>query len=111
MHQPVELAVRLIELAVEQGKAFNQEPHMRRRGIDPTDAVLFQHAGQRQPANPLSRARGRQAPPQVERPRRRDVVVNRGEELWIVAPELLPHLIRQAHAFPRQLLAQPRPLP
>ena len=132
MHQPIELAVRVMKLAVEQREPFNEEPDMRggglgrtrcqrdgrrpqpitqRRGIDPTDAVLFQHSGQGHAANPLARARGRQAPPQVERPRRRDVVVNRGEELWIVAPELLPHLIRQAHAFPRQLLAQPRPLP
>ena len=34
MHQPVELAVRVSELAVEQGKAFNEEPHMRGRGLD-----------------------------------------------------------------------------
>ena len=79
-------------------------------GVDPTDAVLFQHPGQGHPANPLASARGRQAPPQVERPRRRDIVVNRVEELRVVTPELLPHPIRQAHALPRQLLAQARPL-
>ena len=72
--------------------------------------MLLQHSGERYLANALTRTRRRQAPPQVECPRRRDVVVNRVEELRIVAPELLPHLIRQAHAFPRQFLIQARPL-
>ena len=86
------------------------QPSAQRRGIDPADAVLFRHSGQRHLANPLARARRRQAPPQVERPRRRDIVVNRVEELRVVAPELVPYLIRQANAFPRQVLAQTRPL-
>ena len=58
--------------------------------------MLFRHSGQRHLANPLARARRQQAPPQVERPRRRDIVVNRVEELRVVAR-------------PRQVLAQ-RPL-
>ena len=29
MHQPVELASRVIELSVDQGEAFGEEPHMR----------------------------------------------------------------------------------
>ena len=29
MHQPVEFATRLIALAVDQGEAFGDEPHMR----------------------------------------------------------------------------------
>jgi hypothetical protein len=65
--------------------------------------MLFQYLGERQLANALARSRCRHAPPQVERPRRGDVVVNRIEELWIVAPELLPHPIRQADAFSRQV--------
>ena len=72
--------------------------------------MLFQHSGQGHPADPLARARGRQAPPELERPRRRDIVVNRVEELRVVTPELLPHLIRQAYAFPRQCFVQARPL-
>ena len=78
--------------------------------VDPADAVLFQHSGQRHLANPLACAQRRQAPPKVERPRRREIAVNRVEELRVVAPELVPHLIRQANAFPRQVLAQTRPL-
>ena len=121
----------MLELAVDQGEAFGDEPYMRdggfgrarrqldgrgpqpsaqRRGIDPADAVLFQHPGQRYLANPLPRARRRKALPQVERPRRRDVVVNRVEELRVVAPELVPHSVGQANAFTRQFLAQTRPL-
>ena len=73
--------------------------------------MLLQHSGERYLANALTRTRRRQAPPQVECPRRRDVVVNRVEELRIVAPELLPHPIRQANAFPRQVLVETRPLP
>ena len=131
MHQPVELAAHVLELALDQGEAFGDEPYMRdggfgrarrqldgrgpqpsaqRRGIDPADAVLFQHPGQRYLANPLPRARRRKALPQVQRPRRRDVVVNRVEELRVVAPELVPHSVGQANAFPRQFLAQTRPL-
>ena len=62
--------------------------------VDPPDAVLLQHSGERHLANAVARTRRRQALPQVECPRRRDVVVNRVEELRIVAPELLPHPIR-----------------
>ena len=40
-----------------------------------------------------------------------DVVVHRVEELWVVAPELLPHAVGQTHAFSRQVLVQARPLP
>ena len=29
MHQPVEFATRVTELAVDQGEAFGDEPHMR----------------------------------------------------------------------------------
>ena len=73
--------------------------------------MLLQHSGERHLANALARTRRRQAPPQVECPLRRDVVVHRVEELRIVAPELLPHPIRQANAFPRQVLVETRPLP
>ncbi len=62
-------------------------------------------------ANALRRGRRRQAPPQVERPRRCDVVAGRGEQLRVVAPELLAHPIGLARAFPRQLFADARPLP
>ena len=99
----------MVELTVDQSEAFDDQPHMRsgglgcarrqlqgrrpeafakRRGVDPADAVLLQHPRQRHLANPLAGARRRQAPPQVQRPRRRDVAVNRIEELRVVAPEL-----------------------
>ena len=89
----------------------SRRPRLRtqRRGVGSADAMLLQHPGARHLANALAGARRRQAPPQVERPRRRDVVVNRVKELR-VAPELLPHPVRQANAFPRQVLAQARPL-
>ena len=132
MHQPLELVARVIELAVDQGEAFGGEPQMcngglgcargeldgwcsqpiaQRRRADPTDAVLLQHSGERDLANALTRARRRQVLPEVERPRRRNVVVNRVEELRVVAPELLPYPIRQPNAFPRQVFVETRPLP
>ena len=61
--------------------------------------------------NALRRGRRRQAPPQSERPWRREVVADRSEELRVVAPELLAHPVRQARAFPSQVLADARPLP
>ena len=85
------MAVRLLELR------RRPEPFAKRRGVDPADAVLLQHLGQRHLANPLARARRRQAPPQVERPRRRDVAVNRIEKLRGVAPELVSHSGRGAN--------------
>ena len=109
MHQPLELVARVIVLAVDQGEAFGEEPHMyngglgrargeldgwcsqpiaQRRRADPTDAVLLQHSGERNLANALTRARRRQVLPEVERPRRRNVVVNRVEELRVVASEI-----------------------
>ena len=81
------------------------------RGVGPANAVLFQHSGERHLAHALAGTRRRQAPPQVERPRRRDVVVNRVEELWVVAPELIPHAVGQTQPFPSQVLVQARPLP
>ena len=96
-HQAAELAARVTELPVDQHEAFGEEPHMRggglggarrdlddrrpqpltqRRGIDPADAVLLQQFGERRLANALRRGWRRQAPPQVERPGRCDLVVN-----------------------------------
>ena len=104
-------AARVIELPIDQDEAFDDEPHMRGgarrdfdgrrpqpvaqcRGVDPTNAMLFQHSGERRLANALARARSGQIPPQVERQRRRDVVVNRVKELRVIAPELLAHPVR-----------------
>ena len=81
-----------------------------RGSIDSSDAVLFQQSGQRSLANPLSRARRRQALPKVECPGRRGVGGHRGEELGAVAAELLPHPVREARPVPRQVLAEPRPV-
>lgn len=86
VHQPVELLSRMVELTVDQSEAFGDhadmrsggfgcarrqlqgrrpEPFAKRRGVGPADAVLLQHPGQRHFANPLARARRRQAPPPV----------------------------------------------
>ena len=51
--------------------AAARTPLAQRRRVEPADAVLFQHAGERRPPSPLARPRRRQAPPQVERPWRR----------------------------------------
>ena len=40
MHQPVELAARVIELAVDQGQAFGNEPHMGDGGLGRARASL-----------------------------------------------------------------------
>ena len=67
---------------------------------DSTDAVLLQYSGDRDLANALTGARRRQLPPEVDRPWRRDLIVHRVEELRVVAPELLPHPIRQPNEVP-----------
>ena len=87
----------MIELPVDQGEALGDKPHMRNgglggarcdrdgrrpqspaqhRGVDPADAVLCQQFGERRLTHAL---------------RRRDVVVNRIEQLRVVAPELRAH--------------------
>ena len=72
--------------------------------------MLLQQLGECRLANPPGLARGRQTPPQLESPRRRHVVADRVQELRVVAPQLLTHPVRQPDAFPRQVVAQPRPL-
>jgi len=48
--------------------------------------------------------------PEVEEPCIGDAS-NRFEDLRIVAPQLLPHAVRQAHAVPCEFLIDPRPRP
>ena len=50
------------------------------RGVGSAIAMLLQHLGERRLVNAVAIARRWQAPPQVKRPRRRDIVVGRVEE-------------------------------
>lgn len=59
----------------------------------------------------MSGERRRHERPQMDLPRRRDVVADWGEKLRAVAPPPLGHPFHLACAFPDQVLADARRLP
>ena len=125
----VELAVRGVELLIDQADAGGHGVDMSRRRRDhagrhrqrllPQD---LQHLGRLQTADtvgfeepldcrqvqPGGLRRGRRLAPQVEKPRRREVVAE-GQHLRVITPQLLAHAVGQTTALALQILGHPRP--
>ena len=79
-------------------------------GGDPPDPVALEKALKGPALDPPGLRGRRHLGPEVEDPGL-DHAADRIEDLRIVAPQLLPHAVRQARAVPRELLVDPRPRP
>ena len=129
--QAGDLPLGVGELAMHEAEAFGEAPDVGHRGLcgsgrhgdgrgaedflklvggDPPDPVALEKPFEGPALDPPGLRGRRNLGPEIENPGL-DHVSDRFKDLRIVAPQLLPHPVRQAGAVPREILVDPRPRP